>query len=29
MNHSDTGALRDQVFELISGRVREMGGEVG
>lgn len=29
MDHSDTGALRDQVFELISGRVRDMGGEVG
>lgn len=29
MNHSDTGALRDQVYELISGRVREMGGRVG
>lgn len=29
MNHSDTGVLRDQVFELISGRVRDMGGQVG
>lgn len=29
MDHSDTGALRDQVYEIISGRVTEMGGEVG
>lgn len=29
MDHSDTGDLRDQVYELISKRVLEMGGRVG
>lgn len=29
MDHSNTGALRDQVYDLIAGRVREMGGQVG
>ncbi|MEA1902009.1 MAG: lysophospholipid acyltransferase family protein [Actinomycetota bacterium] len=29
MEHSDTGALRDEIYELISGRVRDLGGEVG
>lgn len=29
MNHSDTGELRDRVYELISKRVTDMGGQVG
>lgn len=28
MTHADSGDLRDQVYELISNRVREMGGQV-
>jgi 1-acyl-sn-glycerol-3-phosphate acyltransferase len=29
LTHADTGDLRDQVFELISGRVRTQGGRIG
>lgn len=29
MTHADAGKLRDQVREIIAGRVAEMGGEVG
>lgn len=29
MDHSDTGELRDRVYDLISNRVAEMGGQVG
>lgn len=28
MTHADSGDLRDQIFEIISGRVIEMGGQV-
>lgn len=28
MNHSDTGVLRDRVYEVIAGRVMDMGGKV-
>lgn len=29
LDHSDTGELRDRVYELISKRVTDMGGQVG
>lgn len=29
LTHSDTGALRDEVFDQIAGRVADLGGQVG